>query len=56
MPKYMFDVWTEIHGTVEIEADTNDQAWELLGEQMYDAELTEEYTDREAVLVHVEEE
>ena len=41
MPKYMFDVWTEIHGTVEIEADTNDQAWELLGAQMYDAELTE---------------
>lgn len=55
MAKYIFDVWTEIHGTVTIDANSADEAWDKLCEQKYDMELTDEHGDREAVLVCVEE-
>ena len=56
MPRYTFDVWTELHGTVEVTARSADEAWDKLCDQMYAVELTDEYTDREAALVHTEEE
>lgn len=56
MPRYIFDVWTEVHGTIEVEASGHDEAWYKMADQMCDVELTDEHGDRKAVLVHVEEE
>ena len=55
MAKYIFDVWTEIHGTATIDANSPDEAWDKLCEQKYDVELTDNFMDREACLIDVEE-
>lgn len=56
MPRYIFDVWTEVHGTIEVEASGHDEAWDKMCDQMYAVELTDEHSDRQAELIHVEEE
>lgn len=56
MVRYSFEVWTEVHKTVEIEADNRDDAFEKMSETLYGVDMSDatETTDRTYVLVDVE--
>ena len=56
--KYSFEVWVEVHKTVEIEAETYDEAYEKMSETVYDVDMSdaEEVDDRRYELVEDDDE
>lgn len=46
--QYSFEVWTEVHKTVEIEAENRDDAFEKMSEKLYDVDMSDatEFSDR----------
>lgn len=53
MVRYSFEVWTEVHKTVTIDAETDDEAFKKMGEMLYFVDMSNaaESEDRRYQLV-----
>lgn len=56
--KYSFEVWTEVLKTVEIEAETHDEAYNKMSKTLYDVDMSDatEISDRMYQLIEADDE